>query len=109
MKTAVAAVIASVGLAGIGLMASPAGAGDRMQLACETGTLAGQTLERTNGASWWDVASRAVYTTKSMTIEADGDVVYAKEYGEKSGSTETCTGTRWDGSVWSLELAEPSK
>lgn len=99
------ATIASLALAVGVVTASPAGASSqRMQLHCDSGTLDGHVLERTNGSSWWDVSDAAVYTTRSITVTADGSVAYDKRYGQKSGEVDTCTGTHFD-STWNLELA----
>lgn len=104
MKAA-AAAIAVVIAGGVGF-AAPAGAsGERMQLHCDSGTLAGHTLERTNGSSWWDVESGTVFTTKSLTV-SDGDaVVYEKDYGTKHGAVESCVADHVD-FTWEVELVE---
>lgn len=86
--------------------ATPAAAGsERMQLHCESGTLQGSTLERTNGSSWWDVGTGTVYTTKSLTISDDQGIVHQHDYGKKSQLAETCTGTHFDW-TWDLEVVE---
>jgi hypothetical protein len=78
-------------------------AAERMQLRCDSGTLAGRTLERTNGSSWWDVADGTVYTTSSLTVSEGDDVVHSQHYGAKGTSPETCTGTHFD-FTWDVEL-----
>jgi hypothetical protein len=77
---------------------------ERMQLHCDHGTLAGATLERSNGSSWWDVADGTVYTTRSLVVEYDGEVAYQKELGLKAGPVETCDGEH-HGGTWSVQLA----
>jgi predicted kinase len=77
---------------------------ERMQLHCDHGTLAGHTLERSNGYAWWDVADGTVYTTRSLVIEHDGEVVHQKELGRNSGPVETCEGEH-HGATWSVQLA----
>lgn len=86
--------------------ATPAAAGnERMQLHCESGDLAGRTLERSNGSSWWDVADGTVYTTKWVTVSGGEDVVYHHEYGKKSGTPETCTAQHFEW-TWDLVVVE---
>ena len=86
--------------------AQPATAGsERMQLECLSGDLAGHTLERTNGSSWWDVEDGTVYTTKSLTITSGDDVVYERDYGKRSRVAVTCTGDHFDW-TWNLEVVE---
>lgn len=94
----------AVALAATAVSATPAAAGsERMQLHCESGSLAGHTLERSNGSSWWDVHGGAVYTTKSIKVSGDEGVVYEHGYGKKSNAPETCTGTHFDW-TWELQL-----
>lgn len=104
MKAA-AAAIALVVASGAGF-AAPAGAsGERMQLHCDSGTLAGHTLARTNGSSWWDVEFGTVFTTKSLVISEGGEVVYEKDYGTKTGTVESCVADHFD-FTWEVELVE---
>lgn len=77
-------------------------ANERMHLTCESGTLAGHTLERTNGSSWWDVESGAVYTTKTLVIESDGSR-YEKHYGHEAATGETCMAEHFDW-FWSVTV-----
>ena len=66
---------------------------ERMQLHCESGSLAGRTLERSNGASWWDVEDGTVYTTRSIRVtDGEGNIAYQHDYGRKSGDAGTCVG-----------------
>lgn len=76
-----------------------------MELHCDSGDLAGRTLERSNGSSWWDVADRTVYTTKSIVSTDGQDVVHHHEYGNKSGTPETCTGQHFEW-TWDLTVVE---
>lgn len=93
----------AVALGATAVSATPAAAGsERMQLHCESGSLAGHTLERSNGSTWWDVDDGAVYTTKSIKVSGDEGVVYEHDYGKKAEAAETCTGTHLD---WTWELA----
>lgn len=77
---------------------------ERMELRCAAGTLAGHTIERSNGASWWDERAGTVYTTRHVEISAGDETVFEKTYGLKSGPTETCTAEHF-GFVWTVELA----
>jgi hypothetical protein len=100
-----AAGIAGALLAGIAPVAGPASAGaERMYLECESGTLNGTTIERSNGASWWDVNDRTVYTTRHIRIEhADFGVVHEHTFGAKSGPVDTCTADHF-GFSWTVEV-----
>lgn len=84
---------------------TPAAAGsERMQLHCESGTLEGHTLERTNGSSWWNVETGTIYTTKSLTISDDDQgIVHHHDYGKKSQDADTCTAEHFDW-TWDLEV-----
>lgn len=53
-----------------------AAASERMQLECTSGPLAGHTVERSNGSSWWAAEDGTVYTTKSITVSGDEGVVF---------------------------------
>lgn len=108
MRAGTRATIATMAIA-LGATAAtavPAGAAaERMQLACDGGSLAGHTIERTNGSSWWDVETGDVYTTKSIVVSSEEEgTVYAKDYGEKAGgTTEDCTAAHFE-FTWQLEL-----
>ena len=94
----------AVALGATAASAAPAAAGsERMQLHCESGSLAGHTLERSNGSSWWDVDDGTVYTTKSITVSGDEGVLYQHDYGRKAKAPETCTATHFDW-TWELEV-----
>lgn len=106
MKLRVRAVVAGLMVAAGGTVASgttAAAASERMQLECTSGSLAGHTLERSNGSSWWDVEDGTVYTTKSITVSGDEGVVFQHDYGKKAKESETCTGTHFEW-TWDLEL-----
>ena len=107
MKAA-AAVAAAALITGAWATASPAGAAERMRLNCASGTLAGHTIERTNGSSWWDVNSGTVFTTKSMSVREGNESVYEKDYGVKSGEVESCVADHFD-FTWEVELVEAGK
>lgn len=83
--------------------AAAAAGSERMQLHCESGSLAGHTLERSNGSSWWGVDDGTVYTTKSITVSGDEGVVYHRDYGKKDKAPGTCTATHF-GWTWQLEV-----
>lgn len=105
-KTTVVCLAAALALGTAG-GAQPAAAGrERMQLDCDAGDLAGHTLERTNGSSWWDVEDGTVYATKSLTITSGTDVVFEHDYGKRSRVTVTCTGINHSGLTWNLEIVE---
>ena len=94
--------IAAMAMAGL---ATPTLAqSERMALECTGGTLAGHTIERSNGASWWDQDGSAVYTTRHLQVSSGDEVVFEKIYGVKSGPSETCTGEHF-GFTWDVELA----
>lgn len=99
-RTAVIAATAAI-LASI--PATALASAERMQLTCDTGSLAGQTLERTNGSSWWDVTEGTVYTTTSLVVSHDNDVVHSQQYGAKASAPETCSGSHFD-FTWDVEL-----
>lgn len=103
-RKATIAAITAITAAIVPSLAAPAVAGsERMQLACASGTLAGHTLERTNGSSWWDVADATVYTTSSIVVTHEGDVVHEHQYGAKAAVPDTCVGDH-HGFTWDLEL-----
>jgi hypothetical protein len=112
MRAGTQATIATMAIAlGATAAAAPAGAAaERMQLDCDGGSLAGHTLERTNGSSWWDVGSGDVYTTKSIVVSSEEEgTVYAKDHGTKAGgSTEGCTATHFE-FTWQLQLVRVGK
>lgn len=96
----------AVALGATAVSATPAAAGsERMQLHCESGSLAGHTVERSNGSSWWDVGDGALYTTKSIKVSGDEGIVYQRDYGKKAKAAETCTATHFDW-TWELELVQ---
>jgi hypothetical protein len=99
------AVTAAVAAALVAAVAAPSlAAADRMALHCDSGTLVGHTLERSNGSSWWDQADGTVYTTTSLVITDDEEeVVHERHYGGKAADPETCTGEHF-GSTWHVEL-----
>jgi hypothetical protein len=76
---------------------------ERMRLECTGGDLEGRTFERSNGYSWWDVADDTVYTTRSIEVVYDDEVVHSQELGRKSGPAETCIAEHF-GSTWTVEL-----
>ena len=77
---------------------------DRMELHCDEGTLEGTTLERSDGASWWDVEDGTVYTTQSLLItDGEGNTVFEHDYGQKSHEAETCTGEHF-GFTWDVSV-----
>jgi hypothetical protein len=76
---------------------------ERMQLECTGGDLTGRAFERSNGYSWWDVADGTVYTTRSIEVTYDDEVVHSQEFGRKSGPAETCIAEHF-GSTWTVEL-----
>ena len=80
----------------LGAPTPAAASAERMQLTCHDGTLAGHTLERTNGSSWWDVDDGTVYTTKSLLITEGDQVVYEKNYGHTASAEETCVGDHFE-------------
>jgi hypothetical protein len=86
-------------------LAAPAlAANDRMQLECIGGDLAGTTLERTNGSSWWSQPSGSVSTTRSISVtDADGTTVYEHTYGKKSGPAQSCVAQHY-GYTWQVEI-----
>jgi hypothetical protein len=102
IRTAAVAGIAGVLFAGT---SGPAAAeSERMYLHCESGSLAGGTIERANGASWWDVADGTLYTTRSLHVShPDHGTVYEHTYGRKSAEPETCTASHV-GFTWTVEL-----
>lgn len=86
------------------MSATPAAASsEKMQLHCESGSLADHTLERSNGSSSWDVDDGVVYTTKSIKVSGDEGVVYEHACGKKAKAAETCTATHFDW-TWELEV-----
>lgn len=82
-----------------------AASSERMQLHCLSGSLQGDILERTNGSSWWDTDTGAVYTTKSLTISDDQGIVHQHDYGKKSQAAETCTAKHFEW-TWDVEVVE---
>lgn len=112
MRTRTKAAIATMAISiAAGAGAAPtAAANERMQLQCTSGSLDGHTIERTNGSSWWDVGTGAVYTTKSIAVSSEEDgIVYAKDYGNKTrGEPEDCTGDH-QGFTWDLDLVRVAK
>lgn len=66
--------------------AVPAGASERMRLDCD-GAIG--VIERTNGASWWDVDDGTVYTTKHLRVEDDNGV-FEKSYGHVASEAVVC-------------------
>lgn len=111
MRTRTKVAIASLAISmAAGAGAAPvAAANERMELQCTEGSLAGSTFERTNGSSWWDVQSGAVYTTKSIIVSDDAGIVHAKEYGNRTGHVPaTCSGAHFE-FTWDLELVRVGK
>jgi hypothetical protein len=105
IRITAAAGLAGALLAGIAPVTGPASASaERMYLECESGTLAGTNIERSNGASWWDVTDGTVYTTRSIRIEhAEYGLVHEHTYGKKSGPADTCTADHF-GFIWTVEV-----
>lgn len=109
MRVARAASAAvAVGLAVCLIGAAPAAAkAERMYLQCDSGLV----IERSNGFSWWGVASDgardgSVYTTRDLSIvDADGNVVYEHHFGQASDrrGTVTCVASHFDW-TWTVEL-----
>ncbi len=105
------AVVAGVVLATLA-GAQPVGAqAERMRLECDTGLV----IERSNGSSWWGLASDgsrdgSVYTTRHLkVVDADGNVAYEHHYGHKSERLDstTCVASHF-GSTWTVELVRAS-
>lgn len=103
MKTRTAALAAMTAAIVASLPTTAMASNERMSLTCDTGSLAGHTLERTNGASWWDVADGTVYTTTSLVITSGGDTVHHHDYGGKATEAETCTGDHF-GFTWHVAV-----
>lgn len=92
----VAALMLTAAMAG-GALAAPK---DGMVLECTNVDL---TLMRANGSSWWglDEAGQpdgSVYVTKYIRVEQDGETVYEKNHGNKTGLGEpiTCLAEHFD-------------
>lgn len=89
-----------VGLVAAGLLLpAPALAGERMQLACGGGLV----IERTNGASWWEVDGDRHFTAQYLLIEEDGETVYEKSYGHEGKAHVLCEADHFD-SRWTVQL-----
>lgn len=111
MRTRAKVAMASMAISmAAGAGAAPvAAANERMELRCTEGSLAGSTIERTNGSSWWDVETGAVYTTKSIVVSDDDGTVHAKDYGNRTGhQVETCRAPHF-GFTWDLQLVRVGK
>ena len=101
--TALAAITMGLAMSAPGVAL---GASDRMELHCDSGSLQGTTLERTNGASWWNVEDGTVYTTRSILVtDESNSTVFEHDYGKKSGESETCIGQHF-GSTWHVSVVE---
>jgi hypothetical protein len=86
------------------LSAPAVAASDRMELKCTGGELAGTTLERTNGSSWWEQPTGTVYTTRSIVVtHEEYGTVYEHTYGKKSGPAQSCIADHF-GFTWSVEI-----
>ena len=103
MRTRRAAIAAITAAIVASLPATAFAASERMQLTCESGSLEGHQLERTNGSSWWDVAEDTLYTTTRLVITSDGETVHEQRYGSKATAPETCTADHFE-FTWDVEL-----
>lgn len=94
--------MAVAGLAAVLAVPAPAGASDRMSLACEG---LGLVVERTNGASWFGDDGRT-YTTRHLRI-VDESGVYEKAYGHTASAFVVCEADHVAGgyrSRWTVQL-----
>jgi hypothetical protein len=104
MKRRIRTVVGVTTLLTTCLTAPALAANDRMQLECTGGDLAGTTIERTNGSSWWAQPDDTVYTTRYIRVtDEQGDTLYEHNHGKKSGPTQSCVGNHF-GSTWYVEI-----
>lgn len=110
---------AAVAVAAAGVLPQAAGAipKDGLVVACSDG----RYLTRSNGVSWWEVASPitkeptgSVYTSSHIRVTYNGEVVYDKAYGTHTGQPATiCSGPELldgttdpiAGSLWEVSLS----
>lgn len=103
MRTRTAALAAMTAVIAMVLPSAATASSERMSLTCDSGTLAGRTLERSNGASWWDVSTGDVYTTVSLVVSSGDEEVHRHHYGAKAGDHQTCLGDHFD-FTWDVVL-----
>jgi hypothetical protein len=105
--TLASALLLALASTSIALAAPPT---DRsMHLDCEDSEL---VVMRSNGSSWWGLDADGqpdgtVYVTTHLDITTQGEPVYSKSYGNKTGlePSTTCTADHF-GFLWVVELAQ---
>ncbi len=87
MKEIATALLAAATLLATTATAALAVPEDGMVLECRNVPL---TLMRSNGSSWWGLdktgeSDGSVYVSRYLRVEEDGETVYEKDYGNKTG------------------------
>jgi hypothetical protein len=107
----VAAVAGALALTLVGTSAALAAPPtDRsMHLDCEGSDL---VIMRSNGSSWWGLGADGapdgtVYVTTDLDVTFQGEPIYSRSYGNKTGlgTPTTCTADHF-GFIWTVELVQ---